>query len=409
VRKVALASVVCYALLMVTGGAVRLTGSGLGCPDWPSCYQHQLTANVSFHPLVEFTNRLVTVVVTIVSVLAFLVVLARSPRRRDLCWLAGGLVAGVAGQIVLGGLVVLFKLNPYLVACHFLLTIVILADAVVLYHRSGISADHDETRSTALVSRDLVWLARIEVVALGAVSAIGTIVAGSGPHAGSPSTPGQAIVRIPIAFRDIAEAHSDVAVFLIGLTLASLFAFHRANMPESVGRRLRWLFELLVVQGTLGYVQFFLHDNASIVELHILGVTLLWVAAVGFYLSLHEHPVRPLTASSAEPRGGGESVAGAGGSPTPAGGAVPPAEVGTLTPAGGGVPAGTFTPAGGGVPAGALTPAGGGVPAGALTPAGGESADVGRLTPAGGGGGGTVPADTLTPAGGDVPAVARAT
>lgn len=293
VRKVALASVVCYALLMVTGGAVRLTGSGLGCPDWPSCYQHQLTAHVSFHPLVEFTNRLVTVAVTIVSALAFLAALARSPRRRDLNWLAGGLVAGVAAQIVLGGLVVLFKLNPYLVACHFLLTIVVLADAVVLYHRSGIDCAHDDTVSIPLVGSDLRWLARIELVALGAVSALGTIVAGSGPHAGAPSAPGQAIVRIPIAFRDIAEAHSDVAVFLIGLTLASLFAFHRANIPETVQRRLRWLFELLIVQGIVGYVQFFLHDAAGIVEIHILGVTVLWVATVGFYLSLHEHPARP--------------------------------------------------------------------------------------------------------------------
>jgi cytochrome c oxidase assembly protein subunit 15 len=284
---------------MVTGGAVRLTGSGLGCPDWPSCYQHQLTAHASFHPLVEFTNRLVTVAVTVVSGLALVVALARSPRRRDLCWLGGGLVVGVAGQIVLGGLVVLFKLNPYLVACHFLLTIVVLADAVVLYHRSGVDDLHDETLATPLVSSDLRWLARIELVVLGSVCSVGTIVAGSGPHAGSPSTPGQPIERIPIAFRDIAEAHSDVALFLIGLTLASLFAFHRANIPDVVERRLRWLFELLVVQGTIGYVQFFLHDSAWVVEIHILGVTMLWVAAVGFYLSLHEHPLRVTGETSA--------------------------------------------------------------------------------------------------------------
>jgi cytochrome c oxidase assembly protein subunit 15 len=275
---------------MVTGGAVRLTSSGLGCPDWPSCYQHQLTAHVSFHPLVEFTNRLVTVSVTIISGLALVVALRRSPRRRDLSWLAGGLVAGVAGQIVLGGLVVLFKLNPYLVACHFLLTIVVLADAVVLYHRSGIDDEHEATRSEPLVTPDLRWLARVLVGALGVVSCVGTIVAGAGPHAGAPSSAGQPIQRIPIAFKDIAEAHSDVAIFLIGLTLASLFAFHRAGVPPAVQRRLRWLFELLVVQGTLGYLQFFLHDAAWIVEFHILGVTMLWVAAVGFYLSLHEHP-----------------------------------------------------------------------------------------------------------------------
>ncbi len=292
VRKVALASVIAYALLMVTGGAVRLTGSGLGCPDWPSCYQHQLTANASFHPVVEFTNRLVTVVVTIVSALAFLLALARSPRRRDLSWLAGGLVAGVAAQIVLGGLVVLFKLNPYLVAVHFLLTIVILADAVVFFHQSGIADDLEPRPTRSLVPGDLRWLARLLVAVLGLVCCVGTIVAGAGPHAGAPSSRSQPVIRIPIAFRDIAEAHSDVAIFLIGLSLAGLFAFRRAGVPATVQLHLRWLFELLVVQGTLGYVQFFLHDSPWVVELHILGVTVLWVAAVGFYLSLHEHPSR---------------------------------------------------------------------------------------------------------------------
>jgi cytochrome c oxidase assembly protein subunit 15 len=297
VRRVALASVICYALLMVTGGAVRLTGSGLGCPDWPSCYQHQLTAHVSFHPLVEFLNRLVTVSVTIVSGLALVVALARTPRRRDLCWLGGGLVGGVGVQIVLGGIVVLTKLNPYLVACHFLLTIVVLAVAVAFFHRSRVDAEHDETRTVPVVPSDLRWLARVLVASLGAVTCVGTMVAGAGPHAGAPSSEGLPIQRIPIAFKDIAEAHSDVAIFLIGLTLASLVAFHRANIPTVVQLRLRWLFELLVVQGTLGYIQFFLHDSAWVVEFHILGVTMLWVAAVGFYLSLHEHPLRDATAS----------------------------------------------------------------------------------------------------------------
>ena len=292
VRKVALVSVICYALLMISGGAVRLTGSGLGCPDWPSCYQHQLTANVSFHPMVEFINRLVTVAVTIVSALALVVAFARTPRRRDLCWLGGGLVGGVVAQIVLGGLVVLSKLNPYLVACHFLLTIVVLAVAIVFYHRSAIDAEHEEAESVPLVPPDLRWLARFLVATLGVVCCVGTMVAGAGPHAGSPSSPGQPIERVPIAFKDIAEAHSDVAIFLIGLTLASLFAFHRANVPATVQLHLRWLFELLVMQGIIGYVQFFLHDAAWVVEFHLLGVTLLWLAAMGFYLSTHEHPRR---------------------------------------------------------------------------------------------------------------------
>ena len=201
---------------------MRLTGSGLGCPDWPSCFQHHLTAVSSFHPIVEFANRLVSAAVTLVSVAALAVAALRTPPRRDLTLLGAGLVAGIAAQIVLGGLVVLFKLNPYLVALHFLLTIVILADAIVLYHLSGSRA----TRAEPVVGRDLVRLARLQLSTLTLVTVLGTVVTGAGPHAGGPGAK-----RIPIAFRDIAEVHSTVALFLIGMTLASQFAFHHANAP----------------------------------------------------------------------------------------------------------------------------------------------------------------------------------
>jgi cytochrome c oxidase assembly protein subunit 15 len=296
-------AVVCYALLMVTGGAVRLTGSGLGCPDWPSCYHHRLTAQLSFNPMVEFLNRLVTVLVTVVSGVAFVAALLRSPSRRDLLWLAGGLVGGVAGQIVLGGIVVLTKLNPYLVACHFLLTIAVLADAIVFYHRAGLGDSAQEQQSVQLVGPELKWLGRILVGVLGIVTAIGTVVTGSGPHAGAPETAGAPIRRIPIAFRDIAVLHSDAALFLIGITLASLFAFHVAKAPPKVERRIRWLFELMVLQGALGYTQYFLHDAAGVVEIHIAGATMLWVAGVGFLLSMHGHPERPALADSAATSG----------------------------------------------------------------------------------------------------------
>jgi cytochrome c oxidase assembly protein subunit 15 len=289
---VPLASVVCYAVLVVSGGAVRLTGSGLGCPDWPACYQHRLIAQLSFHPMVEDVNRLVTVGVTVVSGAAWVLALFRSPRRRDLTWLAGGLVGGVVAQIILGGLVVLFKLNPYLVALHFLLTVVILADAVVFFHRSRIDeAARSPSGVTPLVGRDLLLLSRLLLAALAIVTTVGTVVSGAGPHAGAPSTPADPIKRIPIALHSIAQLHADFALFLIGLTLASLFAFHQARCPDRVWRRARMMFELMVLQGALGYTQYFLHDNAVVVELHLAGVTALWVAMIFFHLSLHEHPL----------------------------------------------------------------------------------------------------------------------
>jgi cytochrome c oxidase assembly protein subunit 15 len=281
VRKVALASVICFALLVLSGGAVRLTGSGLGCPDWPSCFQHRLTAVSSFHPIVEFANRLVSLAVTLVSVAALAAAALRTPPRRDLTLLGAGLVAGIAAQVVLGGLVVLFKLNPYLVALHFLLTIVIFANAIVLYHLSG----SNPTRAEPLVGRDLVRLARLQLRTLALVTLLGTVVTGAGPHAGGPGAK-----RIPIAFRDMTEAHSAVALFLIGLTLASQFAFQHAKAPAVVLRRGRLFVEVMALQGALGYVQYFLHDTAWVVEFHLAGVTTLWITGIGFYLSLHRHP-----------------------------------------------------------------------------------------------------------------------
>ncbi len=290
VRKVAFASVIAYALLVVSGGAVRLTGSGLGCPDWPSCYQHHLTAVASFHPVVEFLNRLVSGAVTVLSFVAFAVTALRRPPRRDLTLLGAGLVAGILGQIVLGGLVVLFKLNPYLVALHFVLTIVILADAILLFHLSGC----DPTPAEPVVGRDLVRLARLQLRTLALVTLLGTMVTGAGPHAGSTAS---SIKRIPVACRDIAEVHSSVALFLIGLTLASQFAFHYAKAPTVVLQRGRLFIEVMAIQGGLGYLQYFLHDSPWVVELHLVGVTTLWIVGIGFYLSLHRHP--PLSAGVA--------------------------------------------------------------------------------------------------------------
>jgi len=281
VRAVALASVVAYALLVVSGGAVRLTGSGLGCPDWPSCFQHHLTAVSSFHPMVEFLNRLVSVAVTVLSAAALIVTARRNPFRRDLTWLGAGLVGGILAQIVLGGLVVLFKLNPYLVAVHFLLTFVVLANAILLYHLSGC----DPTPAEPTVGRDLVWLARLVLGSLALVTMVGTVVTGSGPHSGGPGAK-----RIPIALHSIAEVHATLALFTIGMTLAATFAFHVAKAPPAVQRRVRLLVEVMAVQGGLGYLQYFLHDAAGVVEFHLAGVTTLWIVGFTFYLSLHRHP-----------------------------------------------------------------------------------------------------------------------
>lgn len=285
VRTVALIALIACALLVVTGGAVRLTGSGLGCPDWPSCYQHRLTAAVSFHPLIEFINRLCVDLVVVVSIVACAMAFLRSPFRRDITVPAIGLVVGLVAQSVLGGLVVLFKLNPYLVGLHFLLTLAVLAVAIAMYHRARIPEEAAASAPVPLVSADLRWLVRLLVAVLAIVSLAGTTTTGTGPHAG-----GRGAKRIPIAFHSAAELHSSLAWLLLGVTMASLFAFHHAKAPQQVQRRARLFFELVVVQGALGYTQYFLHDSPVVVEFHLAGVTALWITVIGLYLSLHAHP-----------------------------------------------------------------------------------------------------------------------
>ncbi|HEX6382744.1 MAG TPA: COX15/CtaA family protein, partial [Acidimicrobiia bacterium] len=140
-RRVTFLALLALGFIVVTGGAVRVTGSGLGCPDWPTCAEGRIVAPLEYHALVEFVNRMVTGTVSIMVIVAVLAALRRRPYRRDLVWLAGGLVLGVIGQIVLGGLVVLFHLYPPLVMGHFVLSMVLVANAVVLHHRAGLPDD----------------------------------------------------------------------------------------------------------------------------------------------------------------------------------------------------------------------------------------------------------------------------
>ncbi len=278
--------VIAYALLVVTGGAVRLTGSGLGCPDWPSCYQHRLVAALSFHPLVEDINRFATIAVSVLSIAACVIAFLRSPRRKDISIPAIGILVGLVAQIVLGGLVVLTKLNPYLVALHFLLTLAVLGVAIAFYHRAGVADSAASSAPVPLVASDLRWLVLVMIGSLAVMTTLGTLVTGSGPHAGGPGAR-----RIPIAFHSIAEVHSSIGWLILGLAGASVFAFHHAQAPERVQRLVRGYFELVVVQGALGYTQYFLHDSPAVVEFHLAGVAALWITAIGLYLSLHEHPV----------------------------------------------------------------------------------------------------------------------
>jgi cytochrome c oxidase assembly protein subunit 15 len=282
------------ALIVVTGAAVRLTGSGLGCSNWPECSAGHLTPALQFHGLVEFGNRLVTVVLTVAVVAALLGSVFRVPRRRDLVWLSGGLVAGVVAQAVLGGIVVYTKLNPYVVQVHFVASMLLLVDAVVLVHRS--TRDYSVGSAVLVVPRLVVRSFYGLLALLGVVIAAGTAVTGAGPHAGDAS--GQTVAkRIPIALRDMAELHSSLALLLIGVTVGVVVALHVApEVPERVRRSARVLTVVLVAQAAVGYTQYFTHLPALLVEVHIVGATALVIWSVQTFLACTYHAPEAVTA-----------------------------------------------------------------------------------------------------------------
>lgn len=289
-RRITLLTLVALGFIVVTGAAVRLTGSGLGCSDWPTCEQGRLApAQITDAPaMIEFVNRLITGVVSVAVVLAVVGALRRAPRRRDLVWLAAGLVAGVVAQIVLGGLVVLFELSPRLVMGHFVLSMAILWVAVVLHHRAG----RPEGPVAPMVARSVMRLGRLVGVSAAAVILAGTVVTASGPHAGDTQA-----ARLELSVHDVARAHGVLVVILLGLTLALSLVLWRQRSPQSVQRPARRLLAVLVAQATVGYVQYFTGVPALLVGVHVLGAVLVWTAVVHLNLSMSgPAPVAAVTA-----------------------------------------------------------------------------------------------------------------
>lgn len=280
-QRVSLVALVALAFIVVTGAGVRLTGSGLGCPDWPTCDEGRIVAPLEYHALVEFVNRTVTGLVSLAVMVAVLGALFRRPRRRDLTWLALGLVGGVIGQIVLGGLVVLFHLAPPLVMGHFILSMVLLLNATVLHHRAGLP---DEGRTVATVAAEHRMLGRLLVGAAALVIFLGTVVTGSGPHAGSRD--GELVERLPFDVGDVARLHSIAVLLFLALTLSLLRSLRLGGVPASVVRRGEVLLGVLVAQAAVGYAQYFTAVPPLLVAIHILGSVAVWVATLRLVLSM---------------------------------------------------------------------------------------------------------------------------
>ncbi len=262
--------------IVITGGAVRLTGSGLGCSDWPNCEQDQLVASLEYHALIEFVNRLFTGVVTVAVVAAVLGSRRRSPRRRDLTRWSWGLVAGVVAQILLGAVLVKTDLDPRFTMGHFLLSMVLLWNAAVLHHRALAV-----TPTTSVADSRLVMLVRSVSVGAAVLLVSGTVVTGSGPHSGSDRD--EVAERLPFLVRDVTRVHSSIAILVLLLVAASWMAARTAGRPE-VERRALLVGALLVAQGIVGYAQYFAGVPVLLVAVHITLASLLWVSVVRLHL-----------------------------------------------------------------------------------------------------------------------------
>ena len=255
------------ALLVLTGGAVRVTGSGLGCPTWPECtaesyFPVEGQAEGAFHAWIEFGNRLLTFALLFAAIAMVAVVLRAG--RRDLRLLALGQIAGIFGQGILGGITVLTKLNPVSVASHFILSIILIAAAQSLLTRTRSVKVANPQQSHYLTAHTLLTFI---------VIAAGTLVTGAGPHAGDSETP-----RLDIAVELVAGIHGYLVVILILLTLIGIYKRFK-NFADSTQRLLAIFLGITLAQGVIGYAQYLLGVPESLVILHLLGSSILWIAA----------------------------------------------------------------------------------------------------------------------------------
>jgi len=284
-RRLSAVIVAAVLTLIGSGAWVRLSESGLGCPTWPKCYGGDLFAHDRYHALIEFVNRCVISGVAVLIAFAVVGALLARTRRRDLVWLSLGLFAGYVAEAVLGGITVLLKLNPSLVAAHLVVAMLLLADAVVLHWRAGRPAGP----SAPTTGRDVRLLARLLLGVLGLVIVLGTVVAGAGPYAGSKNVP-----RFPVHFQSAAELHAVVVLFLVGLTVGMYFALRADLVAPQVLRAYGVLLVATVAQGVVGYTQYFSGLPVALVELHIVGAGVLVIVAVRFNLAVgsKERPAR---------------------------------------------------------------------------------------------------------------------
>lgn len=276
-RRVTFVAVAALAVIVLTGAAVRLTGSGLGCPDWPKCYGRTIPP-LQFHTVIEFGNRMITGLVGVIVIAAAGLAFLRRPYRRHLAILGVLLPLGVVGQAVLGGLVVRYDLNPYLVMSHFILSMLLLDASFAL----AWCAAHDPGWREPSRDRLGTWSIRA-LIPFGQLTVLlGTMATGAGPHAGEHS--GQLVKRFTFEGRDtlswMVARHGAVAA-AFGVAAVAVWLIDRRRGGERRAQRpLTLLCLLLLAQGILGFVQYRLHVPAGMVWVHVTLATASWLATL---------------------------------------------------------------------------------------------------------------------------------
>jgi cytochrome c oxidase assembly protein subunit 15 len=284
IRPAAIASLVVNVLIVVTGGVVRLTASGLGCPTWPRCTEESFVPHraLGWHGAIEFGNRMVTFLLAAVAIATFVV--AWRYGRRSLIRLSFVLGLGVPAQAVLGGVTVLTHLNPWIVAFHLLVSLAMIGVAVVLLRR----IDEGDGPPVPLVADGTTWLVRAIFAAGWVVLYLGTVVTGSGPHAGDVDAP-----RNGLDPRALSQLHTDFVFLLLGLTIAAVLVLRAVDAPVRAQRAAVILLVVELAQGLIGFVQYFTDLPIALVTLHLLGAALTSAALTWLLVSVRAREAAP--------------------------------------------------------------------------------------------------------------------
>jgi len=278
-RPLAWASLAANILIVVSGGVVRLTGSGLGCPTWPRCTEESFTPHgeLGIHGVIEFGNRMVTFLIAAVAIATF--VAAWNYGRPVITRISFVLGVGVPAQAAIGGVSVLTELNPWVVALHLLVSLAMIGFAVLLLRR----LNEGDGRPVSTVPEAITWLVRAIFVVGWSVLYVGTVVTGSGPHAGDEDSPRNGLDPLSMS-----QLHTDLVMLLFGLTVAAVLALRAVGAPPLAQRAAVGLLAVELGQGIVGFTQYFLDLPIGLVAVHLLGAATFSAALTWLLLSVRE-------------------------------------------------------------------------------------------------------------------------